>query len=199
MDLPTLIRQLDGMGKATAVNCIDLFEATHLIYRLKPFGYGKQVLRGRDKIYLADAALPGSVLLLGRKLLERRDKLGAAVETAFFKHVFTRYYANTPTFSYWRDGRKDLEVDLITEMGDRIVPFEIKYQDRAINQSSLKGLRLFMEERKLEEGYVITQRWSDFGIYPLNSALAGAGAKKLNASAAAIPAPLACYWFSRVG
>jgi hypothetical protein len=40
---------------------------------LRPHGYGKEVLRGRSKIYLADAALPGAVLLLGRRLLEKPD------------------------------------------------------------------------------------------------------------------------------
>lgn len=199
LDIATLARQFDGISRSVVANFIDLFEATHLIYRLKPFGYGKEVLRGRDKVYLADAALSGAVLLLGRKLLGKPDKLGAAVETAFFKHAYTRYYANTPTFSYWRDSKKELEVDLICEMGDRIVPFEIKYQDRELTQSSLKGLRLLMEQRKIEEGYVITQRWTDFGVYPLNSAVTGSTDNKLTAKAVAIPAPLACYWMSDIG
>ncbi len=91
LDLATISRQLDGVNKQTVSNFLDLFESTHLVYRLKPFGYGKEVLRGRDKVYLADAALPGAVLLLGRRLLEQPERLGAAVETAVFKHLFTRF------------------------------------------------------------------------------------------------------------
>lgn len=194
LDIPTLTRQLEGVNRQTALNFLSLFESTHLIYRLKPFGYGKEILRGRDKIYLADAALPGAMLLLGRKLLEKPDRLGPAVETAFFKHVFTRYYAQTPRFSYLRDSKnRDLEVDLIAEIGDRLVPFEVKYQDAELTQKRLKGMRIFLENRKIDQGYVITQRWEDFGAVQSQPVAEGAGA---NARILAIPAPLACYWLS---
>ena len=106
-----------------------VFECSDLIYRLKPHGYGKEVLRGRDKVYLADAAIPGAVMLLGRKLLEQPERLGAAVETAFFKHAYTWFFSSAPKFTYWRDKKnKDYEVDLISELGDRLVPFEVKYR-----------------------------------------------------------------------
>lgn len=197
LDLAMLSRALDGVSKNLAVTFLDLFEATHLIYRLKPFGYGKEVLRGRDKVYLADAALPGAVLLLGRKLLQHADKLGAAVETAFFKHVFTRYYAQTPTFSYWRDKRhRDLEVDLIAQVGDRLVPFEVKYQDAEMTPKRLKGMRLFLEEKNVEHGYAIGQRSDDFRVAELTSAMPGREKTKLAARVLVIPAPLACYWLS---
>ncbi len=197
LDIPTLSRELDGINKQSVNNFLDLFEATHLVYRLRPFGYGKEVLRGRSKIYLADAALPGAVLLLGRRLLEKEDRLGAAVETAFFKHLFARYYAGQPTFSYWQDkGNRNLEVDLIAQTGDRLVPFEVKYHDAEPTARKLKGLRLFLEERGVEQGYVITQRWEDFRVIETTSARKGSERVKLSARILAIPAPLACYWLS---
>ena len=197
LDLATLARQLDGINKQTASNFLDLFESTHLVYRLKRFGYGKEVLRGRDKVYLADAALSGAMLLLGRRLLEQPDRLGAAVETAFFKHLFTRYYENTPTFSYWRDRKNaDNEVDIVAELGDRLVPFEVKYQDAEITGRRIKGLRLFLEERALDRGYVVTQRWEDFGVMDVTSGRPGREREKLAAKVLRIPAPLACYWLS---
>lgn len=79
------------LKRPTVGSFIELLESTHLIHRLLPFGYGKQVLRARAKIYLADAAIAPGVLLKGKALLEDPDALGRAVETAFFKHVFTRY------------------------------------------------------------------------------------------------------------
>jgi hypothetical protein len=198
LDIAALSRELDGINRQSAINFLDLFEATHLLYRLKPFGYGKEVLKGRDKIYLADAAIPGAILLLGRKLLSQPDRLGAAVETAFFKHVFTRYYRATPTFSYWHNkrGRQSYEVDLIADLGDRTVPFEVKYQDARVTGKRLKGLRLFLEERGIAHGYVITQRWDDFGVMPAISARTGAEKTTLDAAILSIPAPLACFWLS---
>jgi predicted AAA+ superfamily ATPase len=197
LDLTTVTRELDGINKQTAQNFLDLFESTHLIYRLKPFGYGKEVLRGRDKIYLADAALSGSVLLLGRRLLQQPERLGAAVETAFFKHLFSRFYKETPRFSYWRDRKNsDYEVDIIAELGGRFVPFEVKYQDTEITAKALKGLRLFLEQRDIDQGYVISRRWEDFGLLEVHSALPGKGREKLRATVLKIPAPLACYLLS---
>lgn len=197
LDIPTLAQQLEGVTRATALNFLELFESTHLIYRLKPYGYGKEILRGRDKVYLADAALPGAVLLLGRKLLSDPQRLGAAVETAFFKHVFTRYYGQTPRFSYWQDkNHRDLEVDLIAQMGARIVPFEVKYQDSETTIKKLKGMRLFLEDRGVAQGYVVTQRWDDFKVLDAVSARKGREQVKLDARILAIPAPLACYWLS---
>lgn len=197
VDVAALSRELDGVNRNSVNNFLDLFESTHLIYRLRPHGYGKEVLRGKPKIYLADAALPGSVLLLGRKLLERPDRLGAAVETAFFKHVFTRYYADQPVFTYWRDkSNKDLEVDLIALLGERLVPFEVKYQDAKIDLGKFKGLRLFLENHGLEHGYLINRRWEDFGLLDVPSAKPGRERALLNSKILSIPAPLACFWLS---
>jgi len=134
---------------------------------------------------------------LGRKLLADPQKLGTAVETAFFKHVSTGYYGSTPRFSYWQAKRnRDLEVDLIAEIGDRIVPFEVKYQDADTSMKRLKGLRLFLEEHKVEHGYVITQRWDDLKLIKPLSAMHGRERDEIDASILAIPAPLACYWLS---
>ena len=197
LDVAALSRELDGVNRNSVNNFLDLFESTHLIYRLRPHGYGKEILRGKPKIYLADAALPGSVLLLGRKLLERADRLGAAVETAFFKHVFTRYYEEQPVFTYWRDkSNKDLEVDLIAEIGERLVPFEVKYQDTPVDLGKFKGLRLFLENQHVEHGYIISRRWEDFGVLNVPSAKQGRERELLNSKILAIPAPLACYWLS---
>ena len=130
LDMPGLCSSLE-VKKATANSFLDVLEAAHLIYKLPPYGYGKQILRARYKVYLADAAIAGSVLLRGRSLLEDRARLGAAVETAFFKHVFTRYYATSVGFSYWR-GKQDYEVDVVAEIDSGIVPFEVKYTQSAV-------------------------------------------------------------------
>jgi predicted AAA+ superfamily ATPase len=197
LDISAISKELDGVKRKLVTDHLDLFEATHLIYSLKPFGYGKEVLRGKSKVYLADAAIPGSILLLGQKLLERPDRLGNAVETAFFKHVFTRFYQDQPTFSYWQSkGRKNYEVDLIAEIGERIVPFEVKYQDKEISDRDLKGLRMFMEERDLDLGYVITRNPESLFIRQPHSTRQGHLKELINGKIIGIPACLACYWLS---
>jgi len=186
LDMQALCRNLE-VKKPTASNFIALLEATHLIYRLLPFGYGKEILRARPKIYLADAAIAPGILLKGKGLLEDAVRLGQAVETAFFKHVFTRYYQISVSFSYWRGGKKGQEVDIIADIGGRLVPFEVKYQGEKVDAGHLKGLGEFCRERKIQRGYVITKDAADFGILSL----------PVGAQALKIPAPLACYWLGR--
>ena len=186
LDLPQLCSRLQ-LKRPTVENFLNLFEASHLIHRLLPFGYGKAILRGRPKIYLADAAIAPSVLLKGKSLLEDASLLGHAVETAFFKHVFTRYYQRNVGFSYWR-GRKDQEVDIIADLEGQLIPFEVKYRNQHTDLNDLKGLIQFCQQHKVDRGYVITKELDDFG--PLTSAATATRLLK-------VPAPLACYWLSR--
>ena len=188
LDLPELCKNLE-LNKATVQNFIALLESTHLIHRLKPFGYGKEILRARPKIYLADAALAPSVLLKGKSLLEDSSAMGIAVETAFFKHVFARYYSQSIDFSYWR-GKGDREVDIIATVEGRLVPFEVKYRSTHTGAGELKGMQQFCTEKKVNKGYVITKQIEDFSIMPLTTDPDPPKALK-------IPAPLACYWLGK--
>jgi len=186
LDLVDLCKNL-ALKRPTVSNFIDLLEATHLIYKLMPFGYGKEVLRGRAKVYLADPALGPSVLLKGKALLEDDAALGHAVETAFFKHVYTRYYRRSIGFSYWR-GRKGHEVDVIADAGaGHLTPFEVKYRSTETGVANLKGLAEFCEARRVERAYVLTKDVRDFGVLPLP-------VSNGNTLALKVPAPLACYW-----
>ncbi|HYU31138.1 MAG TPA: ATP-binding protein [Thermoanaerobaculia bacterium] len=187
LDIQALCTQL-GLKKPTVSRFIDLLEAAHLVYRLPPYGYGKEILRGKFKVYLADPAIAGSVLLKGRSLLDDEIRLGAAAETAFFKHVYARYYQTGVSFTYWR-GRKSLEVDILADVNLRLIPFEVKYSLSPVQESDLKGLRLLCEEKEIPRGYVITRQISDFGVATLPG--------KVEAAILKIPAPLACYWLSR--
>ncbi len=171
-----------GVKKPTATNFIEHLASVHLIHKLPPYGYGKEVLRGRHKIYLADAAIAPSILSKGRAILENDVLLGQAVETAFFKHVFTRYYGAHVGFSYWR-GKKDAEVDIVAEVEGRIIPFEVKYRGTHTGLADLAGIRSFCAEKGVNRGYVITRRMTDFGVMRQD------GIELLK-----IPAPLACFW-----
>jgi hypothetical protein len=187
LDVKALCSALEAK-RPTVDNYIGLLEATHLIHRLRPFGYGKEVLRGRSKVYLADAAIAPSVLLKGKALLEDADGLARAVETAIFKHIVTRYYSQNVSFSYWR-GTKDREVDIIANLEGQLVPFEVKHRGPGhTGLADLKGLVEFCSTQQIPRGYVITRELADFKT----QAVPGADTRLLN-----IPAALACYWLGR--
>ncbi|WP_297485420.1 ATP-binding protein [Ferrovum sp.] len=184
LDMVDLCANL-GVKRPTAQNFIELLEATHLIYRLPPFGYGKDVLRGRFKIYLADAAIAPAVMLKGKAILEDPAALGVATETAVFKHLFARYYDQNVRFTYWR-GKKDREVDLVAEIGGQIIPFEVKYRAQHTGLRDLKSLLELCQQKAIDRGYVVTKSLDDFGMV---ADLPDTATRILR-----IPAPLLCYW-----
>lgn len=160
-------------------------EATNLIYRLPPFGYGKDILRAKYKIYLADAAIAPAVLLKDKSILDDPESLGIATETAVFKHLFARYYSQNVRFSYWR-GTKDHEVDVVAQIGDQIIPFEVKYRSQHTNAKALKGLLELCKKKSIAHGYVVTKSLDDFGIMK--------ALPEIKTNIMQIPAPLLCYW-----
>lgn len=191
LDMVDLCQNL-SVKRPTAQNFIELLEATHLIYRLPPFGYGKDVLRGKFKIFLADAAIPSAVMLKGKSILEDPTALGMATETAVFNHLFARYYAQNVRFTYWR-GKKDHEVDLVAEVNNEIIPFEVKYRTQHTDKRELKGLMELCNHKNIKRAYVVTKSLNDFGKME-SSSKDGTNAALIMK----IPAPLLCYWMGSI-
>lgn len=187
LDMTALCASLE-VKRPTAQNFIELLEATHLIYKLPPYGYGKSILRARHKIYLADAAIAPAVMLKGKIMLEDQTVLSTATETAVFKHLFARYYRQNVRFTYWR-GKKDHEVDLVAEIAGQIIPFEVKYRAQHTGVRDLKGLVELMKDKKIDHGYVITKSIDDFGLL--------GGTDDVTGRIMRVPAPLLCYWMGQ--
>ncbi len=187
LDMPALCAALE-VKRPTAQNFIELLEATHLIYRLPPYGYGKDVLRAKFKIYLADAAIAPAVMLKGKSILEDAAALGVSTETAVFKHLYSWYGDQGGQLAYWK-GKKNHEVDLLATVEGRLVPFEVKYRAQHTQSRDLKGLIELMLTKELPYGYVVTKAINDFGPLQTSAALPGRIMR--------IPAPLLCYWLGR--
>ena len=195
LDMVDLCSNLE-VKRPTAQHFIELLEATHLIYRLAPYGYGKDVLRARFKIYLADAAIAPAVMLKGKAILEDAAALGVATETAVFKHLFARYYAQNVRFSYWR-GKREHEVDLVAEVGGELIPFEVKYRAQHTGARELKGLIELCQAKRIARGYVVTKSLDDFGPMrglPIIVPETVPDAPPVATQIMRIPAPLLCYW-----
>ncbi|MFN3630226.1 MAG: ATP-binding protein [Casimicrobiaceae bacterium] len=189
LDMVDLCSNLE-VKRPTAQHFIELLEAAHLIYRLAPYGYGKDVLRGRFKIYLADAAIAPAVMLKGKAMLEDAAALGVATETAVFKHLFARYSAQNVRFSYWR-GKREHEVDLLAEADGELIPFEVKYRTQHTGARELRGLIELCRTKRIARGYVVTKALADIG--PMQGLLPTVDAAPPT-RIMRIPAPLLCYW-----
>jgi len=123
-------------------------------------------------------------MLKGKAVLEDATALGVAT-TAVFKHLFARYYQRQVRFTYWR-GKRDHDVDLVADLGDCLIPFEVKYRAEPAGARQLKGLFELCQDARVDRAYVVTKSLTDFGAL---SADEGIAAKMMR-----IPAPLLCYW-----
>lgn len=185
-DLTTLSKEL-GVTKPTVQNFIHLLESTHLLYRLPPFGHGKEVLRARYKLYLADPAISPAILMKGKTILEDAEALSTCVETAIVGHLSAHATLNHAHFSYWR-GTKEKEVDLVIEIGRELFSFEVKYRSEFTQLRELAGMVEFRAQKKPKQpSYILTKSAGDVG--PIK------GREDLNIMR--IPAAIFCYWLGR--
>ena len=186
IDFPTISQSL-GVKRQTVERYLKFFEATHLLTQVRPFGYGKEVLRGRTKYYLADPSIATAVFLRGTQPIENATALGKIVESTVFKHLaIETFLSQRINFSFWK-GTKDREVDIIAEFGDRRIPFEIKYRSiKHTTVKELRGLTEFCKERRPDVAYVITQDPEDIDTFSMS-----------DSTVIKIPAPLACYILGR--
>jgi predicted AAA+ superfamily ATPase len=180
----TISKEL-GIAKQTVQNFIELFESSYLIYKLTPFGYGKEVLRAKNKLYLSDPAIAPAVLMKGKSILEDVKALSQCVETAIIGHLWSHSACNQARFSYWRN-QKEKEVDLLVEMGEVIVPFQVKYQSQEVEARDIPGLiDLCNQKPSILHGYIITKDPKDIGLLKDTSS---------EKRCMKIPACLFCYW-----
>lgn len=182
----TKVGETLGIPRATILNFIEIFQNCHLIYRLPPHGYGKQILRAKYKHYLADASIPPAVLLQGKSILDRLEKLGTLVESTVYKHLYSHYYEENQAVSYWQGKQKKFEVDFVVDTGEALIPYECKY--RSQKNTGLAGLKAFCKEKNIEKGFLITKDIKHFGLEPNLAPY----------QIMQIPAPLFCYWTGQI-
>ena len=94
----------------------------------------------------ADLPINGNIL---------KFQKGKLFEHFVILELFRRQNVNDNfKLSYWRT-QNGLEVDLIIETNNKIIPIEIKSGEN-ISLNQLNGLNKFMEENKIKQGYVIS-------------------------------------------
>jgi len=138
-------------------------ESANLIYRSFPIDMsGKQVLKAKAKIYIADAAIRNAVLM-NDNLLTDPNEMGIAVETAVYKHIAAFYYQNTTSVGYYRGGKKGNEIDIVVDFPNGKILVEVKYREKA---TIGEGDAIYEWADSASSAIVITKREDDFGIQP---------------------------------
>ena len=152
------------VSPSTISKHVGFLEQAGLIYVLPPIRIGgKKVLKARNKIYLADAALRSSVLLRGHSVLSNPEELGMIVETAVLRHLISYHYADNPRVGYWRDSSTDKEVDIIVKSPGYSIAVEVKYRsDGAIPARA--GIHSYCDQEEVTNAYWVTQKEQDFDV-----------------------------------
>ena len=113
----TAAKELENTSVATVESYIKALEMSNLIYLAKPMDVGsKGALKGKPKIFIADAAICNAVLMID-DVLSDESELGAMVETTVYKHMLSFYQGSPAQLGYFRKARDNQkEVDVVAEL-----------------------------------------------------------------------------------
>ena len=162
----TAAKELENVSVGTVESYIEALEMSNLIYLAKPMKVGsKGALKGKPKIFIADAAIRNAVLMIDDVLSDEHE-LGIMVETAVYKHMVSFYQGSPAQLGYFRklkDNQK--EVDVVVQLPREEILCEVKYRNNSHIPVSDAIVELCQDEAaKVTSAFLITKRLDDFGI-----------------------------------
>ncbi len=158
------------ISRQTIDNYFSILEQSNLIYISNPIEIGgKKVLKSKPKIYVADAALRNAVLVLGENVLSDTDEMGTIIETSVYKHIVTFYYSILPRIGYYRDAKKDKEVDVVVKLPkDKKILVEVKYRtDTGLNRD--EAIVNLADQEDTIGAVLVTKRAEDYGFVSVST------------------------------
>jgi predicted AAA+ superfamily ATPase len=135
-----------GITHNTAKAWISILEASYIVFLLQPHhaNFNKRIIK-TPKLYFYDTGLAAWLLSIQNPdQLNIHPLRGALFESyvisEFFKAQFNQ--GVKPDYYFWRD-RSGNEIDFLTELGNKLRPFEIK-SGKTLNQHYFNGLKKWM-------------------------------------------------------
>ena len=162
----TAAKELENTSVSTIDSYIEALEMSNLIYLAKPIDVGsKGALKGKPKIYIADAAIRNAVLMIDDVLSDEKE-LGAMVETTVYKHIISFYQGSTAQLGYFRKAKDNQkEVDAVIELPREKILCEVKYRNNSHIPASDAIVELCKDEKAIvTNAFLVTKRLDDFGI-----------------------------------
>lgn len=162
----TASKELENVSVATIDNYISALEMSNLIYLSKPMNVGnKGALKGKPKIYIADAAIRNAVLMIDDVLSDEKE-LGMIVETAIYKHIVSFYQGSPAQLGYFRKAKDNQkEVDVVIELPRQKILCEVKYRSNSHISAADAIVELCQDKSANVTGaFLVTKQLDDFGI-----------------------------------
>lgn len=164
--ITTAAKELENISVATIDNYMEALEMSNLIYLAKPMDVGRKgALKGKPKIFIADAAIRNAVLMMDDVLSDEKE-LGAMVETTVYKHIVSFYQGSTAQLGYFRKAKDNQkEVDVVVELPREKILCEVKYRSNSHISAADAIVELCRDENsKITNAFLVTKRLDDFGI-----------------------------------
>jgi Predicted ATPase (AAA+ superfamily) len=162
----TAAKELENTSVTTIESYIAALEMSNLIYLAKPVNVGsKGALKGKPKIFIADAAIRNAVLMID-DVLSEESELGVMVETAVYKHMVSFYHGSPAQLGYFRKAKNNQkEVDVVVSLPRQKILCEVKYRNNSHIPASDAIVELCRDEQsKVTNAFLVTKQLDDFGI-----------------------------------
>lgn len=162
----TVAKELENVSTKTIESYIEALEMSNLIYVSKPINVGsKGALKGKPKIFIADAAIRNAVLMVDDILADEKE-LGIVVETAVYKHMVSFYQGSVAQLGYFRKAKENQkEVDVVVKLPREEILCEVKYRNNSHIPVTDAIVELCKEENtKVTTAFLITKQLNDIGI-----------------------------------
>jgi len=150
-----------GINRKTAESWLSILETSYILFRFKPYfnNFNKRLTK-TPKIYFYDTGL--ACYLLGIKTVKELSASpfrGHLFENFIIADFYKQYFVlgADPSLYFWRDQNGRLEVDCLIDMGNSIVPVEIKSSETIITDffTNLGHWREIAGEQAAQESYIV--------------------------------------------
>jgi predicted AAA+ superfamily ATPase len=167
-----------GVSYHTVNRYVDILEQTFLIRKLPPYfaNVGKRLVKS-PKVYFRDTGLLHFFLgIHSSSMLDVHPARGMSWEAFIIDQMISAFHRTAPGSQvfFWRTSQGD-EVDLLVDLGERKVPFEIKLHSTPGAQEG-EGLRRCMRDLGLRRGYLL---YPGRQIYSLGEGVTALPAEKI--------------------
>ena len=153
-----------GIDVRTVNAWLGILQSSFIIYLLPPFynSYNKRVVK-TPKLYFTDTGLACSLLgIRTKKELSVSHFRGALFETYVIMEMFKKKFnhGSDSRLYFWRDN-KGVEVDLLVDKGNKLIPIEIK-SAQTFQERYLQSIHLWNGFSKNKGGILLYDGQQEF-------------------------------------
>lgn len=161
----TAAKELENISVSTLENYMEALVMSNMIYLARPMNVGsKGALKGRPKVFIADAAIRNAVLMID-DVLSDETELGIMVETAVYKHIVSFYQGSTAQIGYFRKAKDNQkEVDVVVGLPRGKILCEVKYRANSHIPARDAIVELCREkDARIDSAFLVTKKLEDAG------------------------------------